>query len=118
MGTNRGKETEPMPKKKSAKKSKLTPKHDSQRETRVLLEQIHSEVKIVAEGHDILNQKLDNVDAKLQGHDVRFDRLEMVAGEHSKDIKELKAGQEEIKQKLDTVTENHEKRIQKLEAVR
>lgn len=99
------------------KKPKSTAKYDSTREQNVLLEKISSDVKAIAEGHSVLNHKIDQVNAKLVEHDKRFDRIEMVVTEHSKGIKELKTGQKEIKEKLDTVTQDHEDRLKKLEVV-
>ncbi len=131
---------------------KTTSKSDSERETRVLLEQIRSEVKTVAEGHGDINRKLDKANAKLEEHDRHFGTLEAAIMANSKaikennqaiksnaeavksnadlikansndikdlksDVKDLKAGQEQIKQKLDTVVVDHERRLQKLEAV-
>ena len=72
-----------------------------------------------------VDSRLTQVDSWLAEHDKRFDRIEMVVTENRKDIKELKAGQEELKTdvkrleyKLDTGTANHEQRIQKLESLR
>jgi peptidoglycan hydrolase CwlO-like protein len=103
--------------KRDNKKIKSTPEYDSQRETRVLLEDIHSEVKTVVEQHGSIVKKLDE-------HDKRFDRMEselttvkMAVMDNSRDIKELKTGQQEIGQKLDTVIADHEHRLQKLETV-
>lgn len=103
------------------------------------LEQIHSEVRTIAEGHSGIARDINDIKDILDEHKIRFDRIEMVVSENRKDIKELKtdvsqlkagyedlkAGQEElnanvkrVEQKLDTVTSDHEERIQKLETVR
>ena len=55
-----------MPKER---KSKSTHEYDSQRETRVLLEQIRSEVKTVSEQHGTIMEK-------LQEHDQRFVKID------------------------------------------
>ena len=97
--------------------------------TRVLLEQIRSEVKVIAEHHGDIMKKLGEHDTKFERMEQRFDRLEMVVMQSSIQIKELKAGQENLKidvqtlqsgqkrieQKIDTALDNHEKRIGKLE---
>ena len=143
-----------------AKKRKTpTSKHDSQRETRVLLERIGSDVQIIAEqvvSNTAKLAKLDEIDSVKS--DLSFVKTAVV--QNGRDIKKLQVGQhdlktgqsnlgtrqsnletgqcnlatgqrnlekgqcelkqevKEIKVKLDTVTENHEKRIQKLETVR
>ena len=120
--------------KKSAKRNK-SPEYDSRREQNVLLERIGSDVKTIAEGHGALKQEIGQLRSSME---QRFDVLEMAVTQHSKDIKALRAGQEElkaktknletgqeelkanqekIKQKLDSVIANHEERLQKLEAV-
>lgn len=86
----------------------LTLDFDSQRETRVLLEQIHSEVKAVSEQHgsvmgklqehdqrfEKITDRLEKIELKLIGHDGKFDRIEKV---------------------ITTVLSEHETRIKKLE---
>ena len=107
------------------KKPKSTSKYDSTREQNVLLEKISSDVKTVAEGHSVLNRKIDQVNAKLVEHDKCFDRIEMVVMENSRDIKvlkadvntlkadvkEVKAGQDDIRH----LTKDYEERLKKLE---
>jgi flavorubredoxin len=48
------------------KNQKPTPEYDSQRETRVLLEEIRSEVKVVAEQHGDIMKKLGNTIRSLR----------------------------------------------------
>lgn len=123
-------------KKKSPKKNEPTPEYDPLRQQNVLLEDIRKKVKTVAEGHSGIVRDINDIKDTLNEHKVRFDRIEAVVIENRKDIKELKTGQEELKagqedlktdtthlksdvkkieQKLDTVTQDHEQRIQKLE---
>ena len=99
---------------------KKNPEYDSKRQQNVLLERIHSDVRII---HGVLVRNMGEIKGILNEHkgiliehDRRFDRIEMAVTENTKDIKILKAGQERIEQKLDLVTINHEQRIQKLEA--
>jgi len=112
-------------KKNNIKKPKSTSVYDSHRQQNVLLEEINKQVKTVAEGHGILVKNIDEIKSTLSEHNGRFDRIETVVSENRKDIKELKVGQEKIitrldkvEQKLDTVTTDHEHRIQKLESVK
>jgi len=126
-------------KKKPSNKSKPIPSVDELiRHQNVLFEQIRDEVKGVAEGHSSLDRKLDKTNERLDGmedtlqiisgklsehssklaeHDKRFDRVESAIIENSKDIQLLKATTNRIEEKLDTVTVDHEQRIQKLETM-
>lgn len=61
-----------MPK---GKQPKSTQEFDAGRETRVLLEQIHSEVKTVSEQHG-------SIMGKLQEHDQRFEKIESKLEQH------------------------------------
>jgi len=113
-------------------KKKPTPEYDSQRQQNVLLEEMNKQLKTVAEGHSGLARNIEDIKATVNEHDRRFDRIEMVVTENRTDIKVLKAGQEELKtdvnrietrldtieHKVDTVTTDHEHRIQNLEAVK
>lgn len=106
-----------------------TPKYDSERETRVLLEEIHGQIKLVAEQHGVVIKKLEEHDDKFERIDQRFDRLELAVMENNLQIKglkvgqekleigqeELRVGQERIEKKLDDSLANHEQRIRKLE---
>ena len=67
------------------------------------MEKISSDVKTVAEGHSDLNRKIDQVNAKLVEHDKRFDRIEMVVMENSRDIKVLKADVNTLKADVNTL---------------
>ncbi|MCQ9206779.1 MAG: hypothetical protein NG740_02715 [Omnitrophica bacterium] len=119
-----------MSKKKPAKKDKIL--EEIKRHNKVLMEHMEKQVKTVAEQHGSVIGKLEEHDEEFKKIDQRFGRIEEVAMENRKDVKELQSGQkrlesgqkrlesghEELERKLDTVTENHEKRIHKLEAVR
>ncbi len=103
---------------------KITPEYDSQRETRVLLEEINGQVKLVAEQHVAIKEGMDTMKLELQtaikeGMDAMRSELQtvkMAVMDDSIQIKGVRVGQEEIKQKLNTALDNHEKRISKLEA--
>jgi chromosome segregation ATPase len=116
--------------KKKSTREKL-PKHDSKREQNVILEKIYSEVKAIGEGHSILNSKLDKISYKVQEIDeINFklqgiDRINSKLGEHDRHFKTLETAITEVdtrlkqvETKLDTVTTDHEHRLQKLETVR
>ena len=89
------------------RKINKTPKSqttDSERETKVLLEDIHQQVKIVAEGHGSIIKKLEDHDKKFEHIDQRFDVIETVLTDTNARVKS-------IEKKLD----NHETRITKIE---
>ena len=85
-------------------------KANLERETRVLLEEVHQQFETLAEGHSSLVKKLEQ-------HDQRFDRLEAAVLENSREIRVFKEGQKRIEEKLDCVIINHEERLQKLEVI-
>ena len=89
------------------------------------LDEMGSDMQIIKGKLSEHSGRLAEHSGKLAEHDGRFDRIESAITENSRDIKglrsgvvQLKAGQERIEQKLDTVTIDHEQRIQKLEVVR
>mgnify|MGYP001614214392 CR=1 FL=1 len=102
-------------KSKPAQQTTPTPEYDSQRETRVLLDEVNHNVKMVSEQHGSIVKKLEE-------HDRRFDRMEselnsvkMVVMDSGHQIKALRDGQQEIKQKLDTVVSQNEERFKRIE---
>jgi uncharacterized phage infection (PIP) family protein YhgE len=126
-------------KKKDKKSSSISPEYDSTREQNVLLIDMHKDIKLVAEQHGRVIERLDRIESEL-------DTVKVATMENSHEIKKLKSdveqlkvgqakleagqakleagqakleqGQERIEQKLDTVTLDHEQRLTKLEAVR
>lgn len=56
----------------------------------VLIEALRSDVKAVAEGHSVLNDKIDNLSNKVDGLDRRLETVE-------KDIKSLKSDMAVVK---------------------
>lgn len=110
-----------MPNKKPAKKPVTTPlptpAYDSGRETRVLLEEVNKNVKIVAEQHG-------SIVTKLEEHDNRFERMESELGTVKSELGSVKHAVldtsrrvNKLESKLDTVITDHEKRIENLESV-
>ena len=87
----------------------ITQSTDSERESRVLLEDVRSQLKVVAEGHglivgrlDRVEGRLDRVEGKLTEHDLRFDRIEGQLGQ--------------IQKQVGSVLIDHESRLKVLEA--
>lgn len=111
-------------KKKTAQKTKPTPGYDSQRETRVLLEEMHHGIKTIGEQHGSIVKRLDNIESKLSQHDQELEIIKSVVQANNSELKSVKlavndldARTERIEKKLDVVTSNHEQRLQKLETV-
>ena len=103
-----------MPKKKD-QGVKPTPTTDSGRETRVLLEDVRSELKIVAEGHTSIVKRLDKVEDTLEGvkgkleqHDHRFDRVEGGLGRIEGQLGQLQ-------KQVGSILADHESRLKALE---
>ena len=101
-----------MPKEK---RSKSTPEFDSGRETRVLLEQIRSEVRTVSEQHG-------SVMEKLQEHDQRFEKIEHKLEQHDvhflhidQRFQNMDARFDRLEKVVTGVISDHETRIKRLE---
>lgn len=94
----------------------------SEGETRVLLEDIRSEVKKIAKGHSGLVERFDKQDVKFEAIDKRFDILENAVMENSKAIKRvennLTANIKGLEEKVDKVLIDYEGRIKKLELIK
>ena len=89
---------------KKQDKSKVIPNHDSQRETRILLEQIRSEVKTVAEQYGEIVKRLDRIDNKLEEHNSILFKLEM--------------GLETVKSRVGTIDTKADRIERELESVK
>ena len=81
-------------------------KSEIEQKTRVLLEDIQSDIKRVAEGHSTIVRKLGEHDTRFIEIDRRFDRIEMVVSDTNRRVKS-------IEEKFGS----HEKRITKLESI-
>jgi ABC-type transporter Mla subunit MlaD len=99
-------------------KAKPVPADDSQLQTRVLLEQIDQNVKVVAEQHGSIVKRLDNIESKLGQHDQRFDKIESTLNSVKNAVMEVDEKVTRVEHNLETAVTNHEQRLQKLEAVR
>lgn len=62
---------------------------DSERETKVLLEDIRHQVKTVAEGYGIIIKKLEEHDERFEQIDQRFDRIETVLTDTNDRVKKI-----------------------------
>ena len=91
-----------MKKRKTSKK--VQKNSDLEHGTRVLLENMSSDIKRVAEGHSTIIRKLEAHDAQFVSIDQRFNRIETVVTDTNKQVKEIKG----------KITD-HETRITKLE---
>ena len=96
-------------KKKSTRKPLPTPEYDSERETRVLLEDIGSDVEKIAGQVASNSTKLDR---------AAQDTVKVAVRQNATKIKENSDNIKKIDKKLDIVITNHEHRITKFEAVR
>jgi len=103
-----------MPKKKD-QGIKLTPTTDSERETRVLLEDVRSGLKIVAEGHTSIVRRLDKVEDKLEQHDHRFDQLEGKLGQVDGRLNKIEGQLDQLQNQVTSVLTDHEHRLKALE---
>ncbi len=98
---------------------------DSERETGVLLEEIRKEVKIIAEGHSALSEKLGEVDTVVRKIDSNYFKLYMDTEAIKSQTGAIDIKIDRIERELGTVknavmdisnvTKDHDKRITKLE---
>ena len=103
-------------------KAKSTPEYDSERETRVLLEQMNKSIGLIAEQHGTIKEDITVVKRKVSNIELELDTVKMAVRENSRQVKEnaeLIEGNsfkiDRIEKKLDTTIENHERRIIKIE---
>ncbi|MCK4994742.1 MAG: hypothetical protein KAS13_06835 [Candidatus Omnitrophica bacterium] len=105
-----------MNKKSSQKAKKTIPEYDSERENRVLLEQMNKSINLVAEQHGSIKQEIKQEIHQLkEGMEQRFNMLEMAVMENNKHIRENSVKIDRVEKKIDTNIANHEKRITRLE---
>ncbi len=90
------------------KPAKSTPTTDSERETRVLMEEVRSELKIVAEGHGSIVKRLDRVEEGLQV--VKEDLKEVKVG-----LQVVKGQLGQLQDQVGSVLTDHESRMKVLE---
>ena len=88
------------------------PEFDRERETRVLLEDMNHSIKLIAEGHIGLNDKLDGLIGRVDKMDFKVDRLEILVDDLRTDMKIVKSDVAEIK----VTIKGHDQRFTRLEA--
>lgn len=96
-----------MPKKKD-QRPKPTPSTDSERETRVLLEEVRSDFKLLAEQYGSITSKLKDHDQEFTKLHGRLDKVEVGLG-HVRD----QLGQ--LQNQVSSVLTDHEHRLKALE---
>ena len=84
-------------------------KFDSEREARVLLEDVRSQLKVVAEGRGLLADRLEKVEGGLR--EVKSDLQEV-----KDDLRGVKGQMGQLQKQVGSVLINHESRIKGLEA--
>ncbi len=98
------------------KKQKPTPEYDPKREQNVLIEEIFSSVKKVAEQVTTMKEEiLTEVRTEIGGVKSELEIVKMAVMENSREIKKLDTRLSSVEKKLDTALDNHEKRIIHLE---
>ncbi|MBI4845854.1 MAG: hypothetical protein HY810_05210 [Candidatus Omnitrophica bacterium] len=126
-----------------ARKNKENPGYDSERETRVLLENMNKNIGLISEQHSEVIRKLDEHDEKFERLGSELETVKMAVMENSRQIKQLDTKVNNldtkvnsldtkvdnldtkvdnlntrlvrVEKKLDTNIDNHEKRIIKIE---
>ncbi|MFH0763784.1 MAG: hypothetical protein V1927_02125 [Candidatus Omnitrophota bacterium] len=107
-----------MKKNDKAQKSK---EFDLERETRALLENMHSDIKKIAEAQSSHGNRLDKIETAVKEiptirSEIKI--ISMAVEANSKDLKDIKSELHSMNMALmdiSHVTENHEKRIKKVE---
>ncbi len=97
------------------KRSKSAKEFDAGRETRVLLEQIRSEVKTVSEQHGSIMGKLQEHDQRFEKIDGRLDKIELKLIAHDGRFVNMDARFDRLEKVITGVVSDHETRIKKLE---
>jgi len=100
-------------------------KIDTDRETRVLLEEVRHEVKTVAEGHGSIISKLEEMDRQFRKNDSEHFKLEMLMESVKSQAGTIDTKATRIERDLDTIknalldmsqaAKGHEVRIAKVE---
>jgi len=88
----------------------------------VVAESLKDEIKLVAEGHSILDRKMDGLDRKVDGLDRKVDKLRKEnAEEHREILSAIKFSYAELNHRIVTLENKFtdvEKRVNRLEALR
>lgn len=94
---------------------KKTPAYNSERETRVLLEQVRDEVGLVAEQHGSIIEKLEKIENKLIANDSSFFKMEMEIQMVKSKTGTIDTKVDRVEKKLDIALTEHDQRLKKLE---
>ena len=111
-------------------RKKIAPKTDSERETRVLLEEVRSQFNIVAEQYGNIDRKLDLqevtlskvemevqiVKSRVGSIDAKVNSVERELGAVKEAVLDNSRRLDRLGQKVENVTENHEVRLKAIEA--
>ena len=100
-----------MPQKKSQR-------FDSERETRVLMEEVRSELRVVAGGHGLIIGRLDKVEGRLdrvendlQGVKDGFQGVKGKLTQHDQRFDRIDGQLSQLQQQVGTVLTDHESRL-------
>ncbi|MFH1778319.1 MAG: hypothetical protein ABH952_12350 [Candidatus Omnitrophota bacterium] len=94
--------------KKKSRPKAATLEYDSERETRVLLEQMNKSIGLIAEQHGTIQTDISEIKTDIGGVKSELETVKMAVMENSRKI-------DRVEKKLDTNIANHEKRITKIE---
>ena len=98
-------------------KSTGSKKIDADRETRVLLERMHSDIQRIAEAQSSTGMQIAEIKSGIADMPTKSEvnTISMAVMQLSGDLKEIKTDVKDLKNKIDENLSNHEKRITKLE---
>ena len=105
-----------------SKEKRITSATDSERETRVLLEEVRSDVKTIAEQHGSIMTKLKEhdgrfvrIDQKLEQHDLQFLKMDHRFDKLEKRFTGLEQRFDRLDNQFVAVITDHESRLKVLE---
>ncbi len=106
-----------MPQKPQKKDQEIkpTPRTDPQRETRVLMEEVRSDFKVIAEQYGTITKKLQEHDQKFDKVERRLDRVEGNLREVKGDLQVVKGQLDHLQNQVGSVLTDHEERLKTLE---
>ena len=93
-----------------------TPTTDSERETQVLLEDVRSNLRVVAEGHTAIVGRLDKIEGCLEGVEGRLDKVETKLTHHDQEFLKLHGRFDKLEEQVSSVLTDHESRLKVLES--
>jgi len=90
-----------MKKKKTTKQAIAVREYDSQRETRVLLEEMHRGIETIGKQHGSMAARLDRIESKLSQQDQELQIIKANVHENTSELKSVKTAVMEIDAKVD-----------------